>query len=233
MKNGPIPESVGMNSAKLAEIDTAVQEAIAVHQCPGAVVLVSRFKQIVWYRAYGNRRVKPHREPMTCDTIFDIASMTKALATAPAIMLLIEQKKITLNDRISTYFPLFACHGKQEITIEHLLRHRSGLTGNNPNADYEQGYKIALENIFLRPIPVKPDTEFCYSDSGYIVLAELFQTHNQCITRYICPYPYFAPLGMHDTERLTHRHHYIIALHQTQKEMILTYAALSTIRLPI
>lgn len=198
--SGGIPaELVGINSEKLKEIDHAVNEAIAAKQCPGAVVLVSRFKQVIWHRAYGNRMVEPWLEPMTCDTIFDIASMTKAVVTAPAIMHLIEQKKVMLHDRIADYFSLFAYNGKESITVEQLLRHRSGLTGNNPISDYEHGYSIALERISLRSLGGKPDTEFCYSDSGYIILGELFNRVSGESLDAFAVRQIFAPLGMHDT----------------------------------
>src|SRR5437868_13478174 len=99
------PASVGMSAKQLARIDTAVADSIAKNELPGAVVLVARRGRVVWRKAYGSRAVLPVRELMTTDTIFDLASLTKVVATATSIMILIERGQLRLSDPVSLYLP--------------------------------------------------------------------------------------------------------------------------------
>src|SRR4051812_21316314 len=102
----------GIDTERLSRIDAVVADAIAAHQLPGAVVVVGRGDAIVLRKAYGNRALVPAAEPMTLDTIFDLASMTKVVATAPAVMLLVEEGRIRLSDPVVTYIPEFGRNGK-------------------------------------------------------------------------------------------------------------------------
>jgi CubicO group peptidase (beta-lactamase class C family) len=120
-----VPESVGMSSQQLAYIDEAVNAEIAKKQLPGAVVLVGRQGKIVYRKAFGNRALEPSVEVMTPDTIFDLASLTKVVATATSVMILVERGKIRLGDPVSRYIPEFGEMGKKNITVEQLLTHRS------------------------------------------------------------------------------------------------------------
>src|SRR5438128_10226317 len=107
------PAAVGMSAAQLAHIDEAVTAEIAKKQLPGAVVLVGRQGKIVWRKAYGNRTLEPNVEAMTPDTIFDLASLTKVVATATSIMILVERGKLRLGDPVSRYIPEFGETGKK------------------------------------------------------------------------------------------------------------------------
>ena len=107
-------------------MDAVIGESIAKRELPGAVVLVSRRGRIVWEKAYGARTVEPVREQMTTNTIFDLASLTKVMATATSIMILVERGKVRLSDPLSTFIPEIKGGGRERITIEHLLTHRSG-----------------------------------------------------------------------------------------------------------
>jgi CubicO group peptidase (beta-lactamase class C family) len=155
------------------EIDMAVTEAIGRGELPGAVVLVLHRDEVVFRRAYGHRSLKPTQSPMTPDVIFDLASLTKPLAAATSVMLLIEQGKLKLSDRVADHLPAFASNGKDAITVEQLLTHVSGLIADNPVGDYRDGREKALERVFaLKPI-AEPGSRFIYSDVNFIVLGEL------------------------------------------------------------
>src|SRR5262249_36127509 len=132
------PATVGMDADRLAHLDEVVKSAIKEGQCPGAVVLVLRQGKVVFRKAYGDRAKQPNAEPMTTDTVFDLASLTKPIATASSVMLLIERGKLRLSDTAATHLPTFGTKGKEKITIEQLLLHTSGLIADNALADYKQ-----------------------------------------------------------------------------------------------
>jgi CubicO group peptidase (beta-lactamase class C family) len=137
------PESVGLDPVRLARIDEVVDRAIADRAVPGAVVLVGRRGKIAYARAAGLRSVRPSDEPMTRDTLFDMASLTKPVATATSVMILLERGRLRLNDRLGKLLPEFDNHGKGRITVEELLRHRAGLIADNALADYGDGPEAA------------------------------------------------------------------------------------------
>src|SRR5436190_3330594 len=120
------PSTVGMSAKQLARIDDAVAESINKHEMPGAVILVARRGRVAWRKAYGSRAVLPQREAMTTDTIFDLASLTKVVATTTSIMILVEQGKIRLNDSVVQYIPEMKGEGRDAVTIEQLLTHTTG-----------------------------------------------------------------------------------------------------------
>src|SRR5215471_14806778 len=167
------PESAGMAADRLSKIAGPIQETIERGEIPGAVVLVAREGRVVFNKAFGYRAVDPTREPMTVDTVFDMASLTKVVATATSIMILVERGKISLIDTVATYIPEFGRMGKEQVTVEQLLTHRAGLPPDNEIADYIGKTVDPLENIYnLRPV-YTPGSRFSYSDVGYIVAAEL------------------------------------------------------------
>ena len=108
-------------------LDAIVRDAIHDEQIPGAVLLVWHNGQVVYRKAFGNRAVEPRREAMTVDTIFDIASLTKVVATNTAVMQLVQKGDVRLNDPVAKYIPEFAANGKEDITVRNLLTHFSGL----------------------------------------------------------------------------------------------------------
>src|SRR5438309_1659326 len=163
------PAEVGMDPERLSRIQPILQEVIDKKQIPGAVVLVVRQGKICFRKAIGFRSLEPTSTPMTADTVFDLASLTKPVATATALMILLEQGKLRLNDRVAEHLPEFGQNGKDKITVEQLLLHISGLTGDNPEADYRDGPKKALEHIYQLNLQSEPGSKFRYSDVGYIV----------------------------------------------------------------
>src|SRR5512140_399700 len=116
-----------LDSARLARIDAVVNDAIAAHQLPGAVVVVGQGNTVAWRKAYGQRAIAPSREPMSVDTIFDLASLTKVVATTPAVMMLVDEGRIRLTDPAATFIPEFGKYGKDRMTVRDLLTHMSGL----------------------------------------------------------------------------------------------------------
>src|SRR5690348_13278375 len=115
-----------------AAIEPLVNDAIARHELPGAVIVIGRGDEIVYRRAFGQRAVEPSAEPMTDDTIFDLASLTKVVATTTSVMQLVEQGRIRLRDPVTQFIPDFGSHDKNRITILHLLTHTSGLPPDLP-----------------------------------------------------------------------------------------------------
>ena len=126
-------------------MDATIQEAISEGQIPGAVVVVGHKGSVIFQRAYGHRALVPRREPMTLDTIFDVASLTKVVSTTSAIAKLVEEGKLRLNDKVTEYIPEFQ-GGHSDITVRNLLTHFSGM---RPDVDLEPvwaGYEHGHSN---------------------------------------------------------------------------------------
>jgi CubicO group peptidase (beta-lactamase class C family) len=188
-----------IDKAKLAEIDTAAEAAIKRGDCPGAVVLVVHADAVAYRKAFGKRAVKPDEVAMTTDTVFDMASLTKPVATGTSVMLLIERGKLKPDDLVSRHWPEFAANGKEKVTVEHLLLHTSGLTADNAVADYADGRAKALERIAALKLEAPAGTRFKYSDVGFIVLGELVERISGMPVDKFAKKHVFEPLKMTDT----------------------------------
>lgn len=190
------PAEAGLNAEKLAAIDGLVDAALANKQMPGCVVLVGSQGKIAWLKAYGERTAGT---PMTTDTLFDLASLTKPIATGTAVMKLIEENKIELQQPVAKYLPEFAQNGKDKITIEHLLTHQGGLIADNALGDYQKGIETAWERIFaLKPL-AEPGERFIYSDVGFEVLGKLVERVSGQTLNDFTKTQIFQPLGMAET----------------------------------
>lgn len=193
------PADVGLDAAKLAQIDAVMQASVEKGQPPGAVVIVVRQGKIAYRKAYGLRSKQPAEGRMTVDTVFDMASLTKPIATATSVMILLEQGKLKLADYVARHLPDFGRNGKEAITIEHLLLHTSGFIADNPVEDYQDGRKKAWERICrLRPSP-EPGQQFRYSDVNFIVLGELIEHLSGKTLDVFARKHIFTPLGLRDT----------------------------------
>jgi uncharacterized protein YbbC (DUF1343 family)/CubicO group peptidase (beta-lactamase class C family) len=193
------PAAVGLDGAKLRQLDAALREGIDQGQLPGAVVLVVRTGKVAFRKAYGLRCKRPSEVAMTADTVFDLASLTKPVATATSVMLLLEQGKLALSDPVAKHLPDFGRNGKDGITVEQLLLHTSGLIADNPVADYKDGRKKALERIAaLHPV-ADPGTRFIYSDVNFILLGELVEKLGGEPLDVFASQHVFEPLGMKET----------------------------------
>ena len=193
------PEEVGMSSARLARLDEVILRAIQEEETPGAVVLVARKGKVVYRKAFGAKSLVPHNEPVSIDTIFDVASLTKILATATSVMLLVEEGKLSLTDPVSVYLPRFAQNGKGTVTVLQLLTHYSGLRPDLDLNQHWEGYETGITRALKEELVAPPGEEFIYSDINYVVLAEVVrQVSGQPLPEFAAE-RIFGPLGMGHT----------------------------------
>jgi uncharacterized protein YbbC (DUF1343 family) len=193
------PASVGMSAEQLALIDKAIERAIQLNETPGAVVLVARRGRVVWRKAYGVRALVPSREEMTVDTIFDAASLTKVVATATSVMMLVERGEVRLNDPVARYIPELKGEGRDAMTIEHLLTHRAGYAPDFDLREGWTGYDEALKRLYAERLRAAPGTRFVYSDIGMIALGEVVRRASGLTLDEFARQNIFARLEMNDT----------------------------------
>ncbi len=194
--------SFSSERVRLGGVDPVIQQAIAEGTIPGAVLVVGHDGAVVYRKAYGERALEPKREVMTLDTVFDLASLTKVIATTTSVMQLVEQGKVRLNDPVAKYLPEFAQNDKGDITVRQLLTHYSGL---EPDLDLKTGWEgkeTAYRMAFAETLAQAPGASFTYSDINFIVLGALVErvsgeTLDAYTTRHI-----FAPLKMMRTRYL-------------------------------
>src|SRR5262249_2083551 len=142
----PAPEPPAtLDVKKLDRIEEEVNTAIEKGQLPGAVGLVLHRDRVVYRKALGSRSLGPEKGSVPADPVFDLASLTKPVATSTSVMLLLERDKLALSDKVSKHWPEFAANGKDGITVENLLLHTSGLIADNALDDYKDGEAKALE----------------------------------------------------------------------------------------
>ena len=168
---------------------------------PGAVVLVGRSGEILHRKAYGLRSIEPARQPMQLDTIFDCASLTKVVVTAPAVMMLVEEGKIRLTDPVTKHLPNFS-GGESPITLLELLTHFSGL---RPDLELEpawSGYETGIDKAYEEVPVALPGSQFIYSDINYLLLAEVVRKAAGKRIDEFAAERIFGPLGMTDTRFL-------------------------------
>ena len=193
------PAQVGMSARRLAVIDDIVEEGLRDKKLPGAVVLIGYQGRVVYRKAFGQRQLEPTTQAMTLDTLFDLASLTKPIATGTSIMQLIEAEKLGLDDPVAKHLPAFGNHGKEVITVRHLLTHQGGLIADNSMKDYADGREQALERLMALEPLAAPGERLIYSDVGFIVLGELVAAvSGQPLEEYTHTH-IFEPLGMHET----------------------------------
>ena len=191
-----------MAAPSFLQEESILNSAVQDHLIPGAVLIVGHHGKVVYRRCYGSRSLEPVQERMTLDTVFDMASLTKPLMTATAVMQLYEQGKLSPNDPVSKYVPDFAADGKQDITIRQLLTHYSGLPPDISLADPWEGKQEAYTRAFaVKPIH-PPGVQFVYSDVNFIVLGALVEkisglTLDEYAQRFI-----IKPLGLTHTRYL-------------------------------
>lgn len=181
------------------QADQAIQKSIQAGECPGAVLLVGKGDQVVYLKSFGNRALKPDPIAMTDDTVFDLASLTKPVATATSVLILADRGKIDLSKPVATYLPEFGNNRKEMITIEDLLRHCGGLMPDNSMDDYVGTRAEMIARIMSSKPKWEPRTHFAYTDVGFIVLGELVErVDGRRVDRFAAE-EIFAPLGMTET----------------------------------
>ncbi|MFN3330591.1 MAG: serine hydrolase domain-containing protein, partial [Pyrinomonadaceae bacterium] len=174
-------------------------------------VLVGRNGKVVYRKAFGNRALVPKVEGMTVDTIFDVASLTKPVATATSIMILLERGKIRLNDTIGQFIPEIKDERAKRVTIRQLLTHTSGYAPDFDLSKKWTGYDAMLQQLYEEPLRFEPGTRFVYSDIGFIVLGEIVRRvvekeklkaggcKRNCFEEFVRE-NVFEPLGMKDSQ---------------------------------
>ncbi len=205
------PEEVGMDLRRLSLVDNLINEAIERKDFPGAVLLVSRHGKVVWRKAYGHSQLVPESAPMSPDLIFDLASLTKPVATATAIMILVERGRIRLWDRVATYIPEFTPYleekgvAGEDARLFHLLTHTSGLPPYTDPKEVASKYgdPCSTEDL-VRHIgglrkESRPGEKFTYSCLNYIILAQIVKLVTGENLSEFCRQNIFEPLQMRST----------------------------------
>jgi uncharacterized protein YbbC (DUF1343 family)/CubicO group peptidase (beta-lactamase class C family) len=190
-KPAPLPPQT------LAEIDATIEQAIKDHRIPGGVFHLEH-DGVVYEKAYGNRALVPAVEAMTADTIFDMASITKVMATTPAIWLLIQQGRLSLDDKVSKFIPEYKGGWRDEMTIRHLLTHTSGL---RPDLDLSEAwttYDTAIILAIAEEPRNRPGTMFRYSDINFELLGEIVRRLAGPLDEFV-ENRIYGPLGMKET----------------------------------
>ena len=189
--------SADFSPERLAEIDDAIEQAITDARTPGGVFHLER-EGTVYEKAYGSRALVPEIEKMTTSTIFDAASLTKVVATTPAVMKLIEAGRLELDAQVSRYLPEFKGQGKELLTIRQLMTHTSALRAGLPRSNEWSGNKGAFEAACAEPLRGEPGKTYRYSDINFILLGLLVERITGEPLEQFCEREIFAPLGMTD-----------------------------------
>lgn len=193
------PEEVGLDGAYLEKIEAEVRQALDEKRMPGCVVCIGRQGKIAWLRAFGHKQLEPEVVPMTTDTVFDLASLTKPIATATSVMILVERGQVRLDEPVATYVSEFGQNGKDQVTVRQLLVHQGGLIADNALSDYRDGPERAWERIFALGLNYSPGTRFVYTDVGFMVLGELVRRVSGKDVHQFSQDNVFRPLGMKET----------------------------------
>ncbi|HSH14247.1 MAG TPA: exo-beta-N-acetylmuramidase NamZ domain-containing protein, partial [Desulfurivibrionaceae bacterium] len=195
----PAPPVSEPGQEQFAAIAGIVKAEIEAGRIPGAVILVGNRERVLYRQAFGFRALVPEKLPMTVDTVFDLASLTKVVATTTAIMQLIEQGQLALDQPVARYWPEFAGNGKERITVRQLLTHYSGLRPDLPARPAWRGYARALDLILAERPTSPPGSRYMYSDINFEVLGELVHRLSGEPLNVYCRQRIFEPLAMTDT----------------------------------
>lgn len=206
-------KNYGLDVARMEnQINAVFDSEIQSGNIPGGVVTIVRGDNIVFEKAYGNRSLKPQVEPTELDTIYDMASVTKPVATGTAMMVLLQEGKVRLNDKVSDYLESWKkieSNDKEttgpkhsDITVRHLLTHTSGLASFiNFNVKYPDGTNLnqVVKDIAATPLRALPGEKVIYSDLGYITLGAIIEKVSGMPLNEFTEKNVFKPLGMEDT----------------------------------
>jgi len=188
--------------ADFKQIDALMEEAVDKGDIPGGVVLIGHDGKVVYRKAFGSRSLEPTKEPMTAETIFDLASLTKCIATATSVMKLIQDGRVRLNDPVAAYLPEFAQNGKEDITVRELLTHYSGLPPDIDSKGAWQGRDAAFRMVMETKLANPPGSRFLYSDINFETLGFLVEKVTGESLDAFAAANIYAPLGMNDTRFL-------------------------------
>jgi serine-type D-Ala-D-Ala carboxypeptidase len=198
-----------------AEVEQAFAEAIEHEVIPGATLVVRRGGDIAYEHAFGFRALTPERSPMRLETVFDLSSLTKPLATTFAAMSLVRDNKLRLDDRVTRFFHNFGTHGKGPVTFRHLLAHCSGMAawrpfyqkvaeidrGGKVNFMASQGAKEFVYEEIHRDKPAAPAaSRAIYSDLNFMLLGETVEQISGVGLNRFCREKLYRPLGLRSTD---------------------------------
>lgn len=189
---------VALDRAPLAALDRAIQDDIAARKLPGAVFHLER-AGAVYEKAFGAHTYDAGAPAVTPATVFDAASLSKVLATAPAVLLLAEEGRLDLEAPLARYFTECANGGKEAITVRQLLTHSSGLPAGLPARPAWQGQEAAHALACTQAVTHAPGTFFRYSDINYILLGQLVERVAGMPLERFVQHRFYGPLGMTDT----------------------------------
>ncbi len=181
-----------------APVDAIINQAVDTGLIPGGVLVIGHNGQVIYRKAYGSRALIPHREPMTLNTIFDAASLTKVIATTPSVMKLFEAGKIRLDDPVTKYLPEFQ-GGKSDITVRLLMTHFSGLPPDLELVPRWSGYETGIQRALSTKPIAPPGVRFIYSDINFILMGEIVRRLSGESLADFARQQIFIPLGMNDT----------------------------------
>ena len=184
------------------DIDNAIEDAVQSGLIPGAVLLIGRSAdnqlhqgQVLYLKAYGSRALVPQPEPMTTDTIFDVASLTKVIATTPCVMKLFERGKLRIDDPVTKYLPEFQ-GGKSDITVRNLMTHFSGMPPDLILKPRWSGYETGISKALVEKPVAAPGQKFIYSDINFLLMGEIVRRLSGKMMPEFAHDEIYAPLGM-------------------------------------
>ena len=189
-------------------VEAALREAVAQEAFPGAVLRVSREGEVLFEEAVGSRDLSSVEAPVSADTVFDLASLTKPLATTLAVMMLVRDRRLDLEERVSRYLPHFGVFGKNSVTVRQLLNHSSGLAAYRPY--FQEASRLGRPNFIgshearvwvydrvqRERLETTPGTRATYSDLGFLVLGQLVENATGMPLDRFCHRRIFGPLGL-------------------------------------
>ena len=196
-REGP-PESAGMDGQQLARVDTLLRSAVLDSAFPGAAMAVGRKDVITKLDGHGYYTYE-QKKPVTTSAQYDLASLTKVLATTTAAMLLYEQGDLELDAAVRRYLPDFAQNGKEAVTVRQLLTHSSGLKPYLGPEERGSSREAILDTVMTQPLTYTPGTKSKYSGLNMLTLLRIVETVSGESFRTFCQTRIFEPLGMHDT----------------------------------
>ena len=193
-----LPESVGMDGRQLARLDTLLRSAMLDRAFPGATVAVGRGPAVVTLDGQGYFTYDK-KKPVRTDAQYDLASLTKVVATTTAAMLLYEKDSLDLDAPVARYLPDFAQNGKEAVTVRQLLTHSSGLKPYLGSKERGPTRAAILDTIMAQPLAYASGTKSEYSGLNMLTLMSIVETISGQSFRTFCRTRIFEPLGMHDT----------------------------------
>jgi CubicO group peptidase (beta-lactamase class C family) len=192
-------QQAGFDPNRLANIDNIITQAIADSAFPGAVLLVARNGIVAHHKAYGRYEYSKDSKRVDVNTLYDLASLTKVIATTSAIMRLFDEHKLSLDDRVAKYIPQFGQRGKDKITIYNLMVHNSGLPAWRKFYEFCSDPQCVLDSVYATPLVYATGESSVYSDLGLITLGKVIEKVSRTSLDTYVDSVFFKPLGMKNT----------------------------------